>query len=329
MDCYSKRNAESMGTVSAGSPSRMSPSEADQACLIVNPSSGRGLEDETLVGLKRQLETRWPRLETVVTESASDIEAVAQDAVRKGLETVIVLGGDGTLNGVVNGVAAIDGALERTIFGVLPGGTGNDFAGTLGFVGPLSHAAELLSKASPRPIDLGMMNDRIFTNASAGGLFAEASEATSQSAKSLAGRLAYWLAGPRVLLEHEDVELSLRGQTPEGRIEWHGTISMFAVCNAPTAGGGTPFAPFARYDDGWLDVFIVEETSTLGLTQVLLQLSGGTHLLDDRVTAFRVSELDLHFDRPTRVNVDGEIGVHEHAHYRVLPMATRMLAPSP
>lgn len=293
--------------------------------MIVNPTSGRGLGETLYPTLLELLRARWPELEGSLTATCEDAEHAAQTAAREGIRTLIVVGGDGTLNSVVNGVAHVEGALAQTTFGVLPGGTGNDLAGTLGFQTSLEDAAELLRIAEPRTIDLGMLDDRIFTNVSAGGLFAEASEATSSEAKSLAGRLAYLLAGPRVLLEHEGVELALRATTPHGPLSWRGTVAMFAVCNAPTAGGGNTLAPLARYDDGWLDAFVVEEASPLGLARVLLEITGGTHLEDEHVVAFRASELELSFARPTLVNVDGEVGLRDHARYRILPGATRIL----
>lgn len=303
------------------------------AAMIVNPRSGRGLGAATHAVLAGTLRERWPSLDVVVAEDRGDAERAAAEAVRRGVRTLLVLGGDGTLNAVVNGVATVPGALAESTFGVLPGGTGNDLAGTLGLRTTLEEAAERIRDGERRTIDLGVLTGdslapRVFVNVSAGGFFAEASEATSAEAKSLAGRLAYLVAGSRALLDHEGVELELRARTPEGELAWRGVVSMFAVCNAPTAGGGQPLAPFAECDDGWLDAFVVEEVGTLGLARVLLEISGGSHLEDDRVVGFRAAELDLRFGRPTHVNVDGEVVVLEHAQYRVLPAATQVLVPS-
>lgn len=297
------------------------------ALLIVNPSAGGGgLGWERL---RDQLRSRWPDLEGVVTQSKQHAEDLARAAAAAGTETVIVLGGDGTLNDVVNGIAAVPGALARTVLGVLPGGTGNDLAGTLGLRTSVEDAASLLTRAGTRPMDLAMLDDRIFTNVSAGGLFAEASEAVTPEAKSLAGRLAYVVAGSRALLDHQDVTLELVATTPEGPVVWEGEVAMFAVCNANTAGGGQPLAPYARIDDGWLDAFVVQDPGPIGLAKVLLSIPGGTHLDDDRVVGFRASELQLRFARPTHVNVDGEVTMREMARYRVLPSAVRILMPQP
>ena len=138
---------------------------------------------------------------------------------------------------------------------------------------------------------------------------------------SAAGRLAYLIAGSRALLDHEDVLLEVSAITPDGPLTWEGAVAMFAVCNAPTAGGGQPLAPFARIDDGWLDAFVVQARSALGLASVLLQIPGGAHLDDDRVVAFRARELSFRFARPTHVNADGEVSLRERARYRVLHRA--------
>lgn len=294
--------------------------------LIVNPHAGGG--GLGWADLRDRLRARWPDLEAIVTRSKEHAEEVARSAAAAHAGTVLVLGGDGTLNHVVNGLAAVPGALGRTVLGVLPGGTGNDLAGTLGLRTSVEEAASLLTRAEPRTIDLAMLDDRIFTNVSAGGLFAEASEAVTSEAKSLAGRLAYVVAGSRALLDHQDVTLELVAKTPDGPVVWEGDVAMFAVCNANTAGGGQPLAPYARIDDGWLDAFVVQDPGPIGLAKVLLAIPGGTHVDDDRVVGFRASELQLRFARPTHVNVDGEVTIREMARYRVLPGAARILVPT-
>ncbi|UJR84427.1 diacylglycerol/lipid kinase family protein [Sandaracinus amylolyticus] len=308
------------------SPVRPEPEkERERATMIVNPSSGKGLGATMHALLVERLRARWPSLDAEICTLEHDAEAIAREAALRDVRTFVVLGGDGTLNNVINGVASVPGALARSVFGVLPAGTGNDLAGTLGLGTSLEEAADRLARSEARIIDLGLLDDRLFANVSAGGLFAEASEATSQEAKSLAGRLAYLVAGSRALLDHAGVGVELTAKTPEGMLTWRGTIAMFAVCNAQTFGGGKPLAPFAQCDDGWLDAFVVQDANTLGLARVLLEISGGTHLEDDRVVGFRASEIDLRFDRPTHVNVDGEVAVIERARYRVLPGATRVL----
>ena len=305
-----------------------------RAILIVNPRAGRGLGAELHDEIAERLRIRWPSLEAVLTEDGDDVERTAAGAAERGLRTFLVVGGDGTLNEVINGVARAPGALAASTFGILPGGTGNDLAGSLGLRTDLEDAVERLrDHGEPRAIDLGVLTggpfrERLFVNASAGGRFAEASEATSPDAKSLAGRLAYVVGGSRALLDHDGVDVALRAEPPEGPHAWSGRVSMFAVCNAPTVGGGRPFAPFARCDDGWLDAFVVEEAGALGLARVLLQIPGGSHLSDERVVGFRASEIDLRFGRETHVNLDGEVALVDRARYRVLASATRVLVPN-
>jgi diacylglycerol kinase (ATP) len=295
------------------------------ATMIVNPRAGRGLGASLHGALAERLRCRWSAIQVRLARTSAEAEDCARAEATRGVRAFVVLGGDGTVNAVLNGIAGAPGALAESVIGVLPGGTGNDLAGTLGLGTSLLEAATRLCRSEPRLIDLGQLDERLFLNVSAGGLFAEASEAVTSEAKSLAGRLAYLVGGSRALLEHEGFDVTLRAQTPEGPIEWHGSVSMFAVCNAPTAGGGRPLAPFARSDDGWLDAFFVEQASPLSLARVLLEMSDGTHVDDEQVVGFLTSSLDLSFSRPTHVNVDGEVAVIPAARYRVLPCATRVL----
>ena len=134
----------------------------------------------------------------------------------------------------------------------------------------------------------------------------------------------------RILGETVDFTLAsarLRADTEFGALEWEGPLSLFAVCNGMTVGGGRPLAPAACISDGLLDVFFVREVSTTGLAALLLKMGRGAHLEDERVFGFRARNLSFEFEGPTPVNVDGEVAEVERAVYRVHHHATRILMP--
>lgn len=306
----------------------MTDSSVPPTYILLNPRAGGGSASDRVDALTEQVRGVVGELECIVAESADMMSDAAERAAREGAARVIVAGGDGTVNIALNGLARVPGALSRITLGILPAGTGNDLATALGVPRDMDAAIAALADGHTIDLDLGEVNGRMFANASCGGYFGEVSQATTTELKSFAGRLAYVLAGARVLLSHDAVTTQVRAETRWGPLDWSGPVSLFAVCNGVTAGGGHPLAPDASVSDGWLDVVFVSDVSPLGLAGVLLRMAGGDHLDDPRVSAFQVRALDLHFERPAPINVDGEAFDVSVATYRVHPAATRLLVPA-
>jgi len=297
-----------------------------RTALLTNPNAGGGSADalDDLPG--RLAAALGCAVELRCSETAEQLRAAAEAVGREGFERVLVAGGDGTVQLCVHGLACAE-ALGRVTLGIVPAGTGNDLATFLGMPLDLDAAIAALATARSAPLDLGDMNGQWFANASCGGFFGEVSEATSSELKSVAKRLAYVLAGASVLLQHTPTSARLRADTEFGPLEWEGPLSLFAVCNGMTVGGGRPLAPEASVSDGLLDVFFVRDVSTTSLAALLLKMGRGEHLEDERVIGFRARNLSFEFAGPTPVNVDGEVAEVERAVYRVHQHATRILMP--
>jgi diacylglycerol kinase (ATP) len=181
-----------------------------KARLIANPTSGTDAAAAVLPALNQRLRQRLGDLDIVLTVAPADAERAARQAAELGYERLYVAGGDGTLNEVINGAATIEGALGRLTFGLIPLGTGNDLAQSLGLPPDPEQALDLLALERVATLDLGALNGRLFANASAGGFIAEVSDAVSPELKTLAGRLAYLIGGAQVLLDHEPLLLRLQ-----------------------------------------------------------------------------------------------------------------------
>jgi diacylglycerol kinase (ATP) len=293
--------------------------------LILNPTSGSETGTNHLPTLNEQLRERVGAMDIVMTVGRDDAARAAAEAAQAGYDTLFVAGGDGTLNQVLNGVARVEGAFARVTFGLIPLGTGNDFAATLGLPESVDEAIDFLIRGRTIDIDLGKLNDRHFINVSAGGFIAEVSEAVNPTLKTIAGKLAYLIGGAQVLFDYEPVDADLRAIADGGVIERKLSLQMFAICNGPLAGGGRIIAPHAVIDDGWLDVCLVEAMPTLEFLGLLNRLSTGDHLEDERVTYFRARELDVRFDHAIKVNTDGEVLTADRCHYHVRPRTARFL----
>ena len=296
---------------------------APRVTVIANPAAGTAQDRTPLDDLRERLSAAGRDVHVAFTEGHGHAEALAADAVKAGIDLVIAAGGDGTLNEVVNGLAASPDGLTRCSLGLLPVGTGNDFARTLGMESPDEAIAALVSGAERR-IDLVQLDGRVFLNASAGGFTAETSSHVTSDLKQAVGKLAYLIGGARAFVEYEPVRARVEGA---GRVI-EADLQLFAVCNGAYIGGGHQLAPSAKADDGEVEVCLVRATTAFDFLTLLPRLSSGDHVDDEDVAYFRASEVRLTFDRAIKVNTDGEVLEAASCHYRVRPGAVRIVAPT-
>jgi diacylglycerol kinase (ATP) len=295
-----------------------------KAKLVVNPASGADRAPELLPRINERLRARFDTLDIGLTVAAGDAAALARSAVEDGYDHVLAVGGDGTLNEVVNGVAQLAHGLDAVTLGVLPLGTGNDFATALGIPGSLEAALDALLVAEPAAVDLGVVNGVHFINVSAGGFIAEVSDAVTPQLKTVAGRLAYLIGGAQVLLDYEPIRADVRA--PGVILPAQTTLHAFAVCNSRLVGGGRLIAPDALIDDGLLDVCLIEAMPTMEFLALLRRVASGEHVEDPRVIYFRTEWLELAFGGAVKVNTDGEVLESDRLRYEVRPGAARVLA---
>ena len=298
-----------------------------KARLIVNPKSGGDRAPVMLPLVSSTLRALVSELDVTITEDAGDAERAAVRAVEQGCEALFVAGGDGTLNLVMRGLASVPGGFGRLVLGIIPFGTGNDFARALGLGVEPEAALQAILNRDIAAVDVGMLNGRPFVNTSAGGFVADVSRVVTEGLKDVTGRLAYIIGGARALFGSEPFSARLRVDGA-AQPSWVDDIDvqMFAACNSRTIGGGYPIAPAARIDDGQLDVFVVRQMPTLEFIGLLQRIAMGEHEGDERVLQFRAASFSLAFDRPVRVNTDGELLEASSCTYTVLHKAVRFFA---
>ena len=166
-----------------------------RARLIANPSSGTDRAPTLLPLAAERLRSLLTDLDITITTNEADVERAATRAVEEGSDLLLVAGGDGTVNAAVRSVAAINGGLERIVFGIIPTGTGNDFAKALDVGEQPEPAIDLVLDAHFVDVDLGVLNERAFVNISAGGFVADVSATLTEELKDAAGKLAYVIGG--------------------------------------------------------------------------------------------------------------------------------------
>src|SRR6185295_1899959 len=262
--------------------------------FLVNPSSGRGAGARHLDRL-RILASRYDA-GLAVSRTASDLPMQAYRAAQDGVERLIVVGGDGTMHFALQGLAGSECAL-----GVVPLGSGNDLAGSLGVPAKLDEAVERAISGPIRKIDLIRVGPMYSVSYLGVGFDSEVTR-TANQVKHLRGPLIYIWAVIKTLATF---------QPPHLRVEHDGGIfegkAMFAVAaNLPRFGGGMRIAPDARIDDGLLDLVIVREVSKAGLLRVFPKVYGGKHVGHPAVEILRTRRAVLSVDRPMHLYGGGE-----------------------
>ncbi|HYG62222.1 MAG TPA: diacylglycerol kinase family protein, partial [Thermoanaerobaculia bacterium] len=247
-----------------------------RTCIIVNPNAG-SVED--MAELQRRL-LRLPETGVRFTDHEGHAEEIARAAVRDGVERVVAAGGDGTLNEVVNGLAE---GFGRVRLGLLPLGTGNDFARSINVPADLEGALAVLEEGRAKPLDVAVVTfagrTRYFINMAAGGFGGEVSEKAAE-AKERWGPLAYMRAALGALGEIQGFETTLTLNNAE-------TLDLdtynVVLSNGRYVAAGIPAAPQAVLDDGLLEVMIVPATTVPQIAMlvptVLLGLHTGSDLL--------------------------------------------------
>lgn len=260
----------------------------------------------------------------VTTGQAGEAVTLAHAAVSDGYETIVAVGGDGTVNEVVNGMMDAVGPQPACTLGVIPLGSGNDFAKIPSLPTNVLGACHRLAAGYSVALDLGRVNDRYFVNGVGLGFDAQVSvEATK--IPWLTGLPLYLLAVLRTLL--------LSYKTPEATIQLDDrtirqSITMCYVGIGRCAGGGFWLTPDADASDGLFDVAIARGLSRLGILRLLPEVMKGTHVDKEPVTMARSRRLVVDLEEPVSVHADGELiyQAARHLEFEVLPQRLRVLA---
>jgi diacylglycerol kinase (ATP) len=290
---------------------------ARRALVLVNPNARRGGEpiDPVLERL------RAGGVEAVVERFSCPTEVSPDIARRKGeADLVVVCGGDGTLNAAARGV--MDTGLPM---GILPMGTGNDLARTLGLPLDLMAAADLIAAGATRTIDIGEVNGHLFFNVASLGLSADLAKKLTKERKRSWGRLGYAFTAIEVLLSARRFGAEIVSKDGTVKVD---TLQI-AVGNGKHYGGGMTIEASAAIDDKHLDLYSLELGQVWKLALMAGDFKAGTHGAWSEVRTVRCTEFDVKTSRPRAINTDGELVTFTPARFRVLPDAITVFAPGP
>ncbi len=283
--------------------------------VIVNPAAGRGKVGRLSGAILKAARDKGAK--AFLTEGPGHASALAQ-AAPPGAR-VVAVGGDGTVHEVLRGLAGTDKTL-----GVVPIGSGNDFARMLGLRGlPWPLALEHALFAPEEAVDLGWVNGEPFGASLGLGFDALVAKKALSAPPFLRGMPRYLYALFAVL---KDLRL------PEGRVlldgeeVYAGPLLLLAAMNGPAYGGGIPIAPMADPQDGRLSVILAGRFSRLGVVLILPRLLLGRHLGHKEVRAFSGRVLEAHFTAPVPAHADGELlGEAEGYRAEIHPLALKVV----
>lgn len=264
-----------------------------RALLLYNTSSGRG-----------NIKSRIMDIKAIFKEAGIDIRPHRIDFSKNPLdgyedsELVVICGGDGTVNYVVNAIKSKD--LDPEI-GIIPMGTANDFARAIGMNSNPITAAQQIAQGKVRRVDCGKVNDRYFVNILSFGVLTTTSQHTSDKEKHIVGRLAYLRTGFVDLLNMHSMPLNIRCNGEEHKFD----AVMFLAFNGNSAGQFN-LAPRSNIEDGMLDILILDYDNTAKtcwnmMNYLINHESGAVH-------HFRCNKLEVDCNTNEHTDIDGQPG---------------------
>lgn len=266
--------------------------------VIINPVAGgpRPSAAARVQAAKDALARAGERGDVVVTERPGHARELAAAAARDGARLVIAWGGDGTLNEVASALAFGDVAL-----GIVPAGSGNGLARELGVPTNADRAFAHALRATPRAIDAGEIEGRLFVNTAGMGFDAHIASRFALRGQRR-GFLGYASVTAQLLASYAPLEYRITA----GGVTRKVRAVLVTLANSAQFGNGARIAPEARVDDGFLDLVVVEEASRLGTVAALPRLFNGTVARVRGCRIDRVAEVTVETDRPMTFHVDGE-----------------------
>lgn len=274
--------------------------------LIINPNADLGRAWRWAADL-RPIAEEFGGADWAGTVYPTHATELARQAAEEGYELIVAVGGDGTVHEVINGLMQVPPD-RRPRLGVVPMGSGNDFAHSIGMDSRPAYALRQVLSGQPRPVDVGKVEDNLgrteYWDNTLGIGFDATVTIRSRNYPYLRGFLIYLVAVLQtIILNHEAPHL----QVSSDQESWDQELLMLVLCNGGREGGGFYIAPPARNNDGLGHYLGVRRVSRPMMLRLLPEFMKGTHLRFPQVQIGTFRTLRLQSDRPLLIHTDGEI----------------------
>ncbi len=302
-----------------------------ETVFLVNPAAANGATGR-----------RWPEFahraagvglegDALISEHRGHLAVLAREASAGGARLLVVVGGDGALNEVVNGLEGLD---DPPVVAVIPSGTGGDFVRTFGIPDDVSAAARIALEGETRTIDLGRVGYRawdgthgsaLFANVASSGMSGAIAQRANDTSKALGAKASYLWATLAVFKGWSAVETQLTVDDERRS----GPMFDVVVANGRFFGGGMKMCPDAVPDDGLFDVVTIGDVTKRDLVLTMPKIYLGTHLPHPKAEALRGKVVTVETAEPVPVELDGEQPGTTPARFEVLRDALRLRVPAP
>ncbi len=300
---------------------------------IVNPVSANGRTRKRWVQLEGYLTSKGVKFTVEYTDYPKEAIEITREAIRQGYNRLVAVGGDGTLNEVLNGFYNEDKQkLNEDVFlSFIPMGTGGDFARMFDLSSNPQKVYEILALAQEHVIDIvlatytnweGKQESRFFINVADVGLGSNTVHHVNRNSKLLGGFFSFLMGGIYSLLTFRNQDLIVEVDEEE---VYRGKSSMIAVGNGSYFGGGMKIAPYAKLDDGLLDIIIVKDLNKLRLLRNLPRIYSGKHLDEPEIDFLLGRKIEIISEEELLLEFDGETPGIGNIRLEIRPKALKLL----
>ncbi|WP_161878200.1 diacylglycerol/lipid kinase family protein [Alkalibacterium sp. MB6] len=277
-----------------------------KAVVIVNPTSGREEGKEMGPKVKEALLKKYDEVDLRWTEGEGDATRFANEATKEGVDAIYALGGDGTVNECINGIAPEP---VRPAFGFIPMGTVNDLGRVLGIPMDSEEAVDEITSYKKKRIDIGRLNNHYFADIMAIGSIPDSVQNVPIEKKTKLGPLAYVLEGTKAFVDKENYPL--RFSFDDEVVELDSFLVLVALTNS--VGGIKTMIPEASVDDGYLHLVAIEKQSKIGIANLVPKIFTGKLTEDDHVFYRKIKKARIELreeagDQTVLTNIDGDEG---------------------
>ncbi|MCC5912147.1 MAG: YegS/Rv2252/BmrU family lipid kinase [Clostridiaceae bacterium] len=291
--------------------------------IICNPNAGRQIVQKNIPKLVENLKSKGDiSIDISHTKGKDDAKNLALQSCGK-YDLIVTVGGDGTVNEVVNGVMDHDGPKPR--IAIYPAGTINDFGTYLKVPRKVEEFSKMIHSAKIQKVDVGVAGDRYFLNVAAAGLLPEVAHKVSSETKTVLGKFGYYVEGikefSKQMFRPIKIKIEIDG------IEEEKEILFFLLANSPSVGGFKFIAPEAKIDDGKFDLLIVEHSQFIDVAAIFFKVLSGNHASHPTIKYLQVNQLKVHSDKKIDLDVDGELGGNLPVNFSIVKQALDLIVP--
>jgi diacylglycerol kinase (ATP) len=279
--------------------------------FIVNPVAAGGKTARVWPSIEEELRAHNLPFDFRFTDAPGPATALAREGVEQGYGMVVAVGGDGTVNEVVNGLMSPESEKAEAVLGVIITGRGSDLARTIGIPSDYSEACARLAG----------QRQRYFVNVGGGGFDAEVAERANRAPNFMGGTIPYLssLVTTLIAYRNKEVELILDEEQPMKMV-----VNSVVVANCQYFGGGMRVAPDADPHDGLFDVVVIGDIDKVDLLMTVPKVYDGTHITHPQVDVYRARRVHVHSPQRLLLQVEGEVCGEAPLTFQIIPSALQI-----